>query len=305
MLRPQFTRTLAHTLRRESVNVHGEAGQGQSRLVADLGQLMRQSGWMVLSIDLNSWKEDYHGMVGELSKQVRAEFVTVTKSTKGFGTLIATLDKHAGQTPVLLVLENFDALLNNALHLDSNYAQFIDHLNSLRNQENHRLLVMTGDHYLEYRVYADKIRDLSLLHLTPFELETLSYSDILVELQRHATQLNHDDLALLTRTIYAHQRAFEFLEHCTTQLAQGNKQELPLARRLKIWDKRFNHYQKRSIRKNFDQLLNWFAIMGREAANWSLQSKLLRISVFGLITTILIFFDKIKPFVASIKGWFK
>lgn len=305
MLRPQFTQTLANTLKKSSVNVHGQAGLGQSRLVEDISELMRRRGWMVMTMDMNSWKEDYSGMVGELSKQVRAEFVAVTKSTKGFGTLIATLDKHAAETPVLLVLEHFDALLNNALHLDQNYGQFIDHLNSLRNQENRKLIVFTEKHYLDYRVYAEKVRDLSLLDLTPFELEKLNYNDIKTELQRRAIPLGREELALLTRTIYAHSHAFEFLEHCVAQLMLENNQNLSLAKRLKIWDKRFKSYRKRSLRKQLDRLLNWIAIMGREAKNWSFQSKLLRISVFGLATTFWMFFDKIKHGLHSLIGWLK
>ncbi len=49
LLRPQFTETLLNTLKKQSVNVHGDYGQGQMRLLEDLEQLARAQGFIVLS----------------------------------------------------------------------------------------------------------------------------------------------------------------------------------------------------------------------------------------------------------------
>jgi hypothetical protein len=53
LLRPQFTETLLNTLKKQSVNVHGDYGQGQTRLLEDLEQLARAQGFMVLLVVLD------------------------------------------------------------------------------------------------------------------------------------------------------------------------------------------------------------------------------------------------------------
>jgi hypothetical protein len=124
MLRPQFTQTLVKTLEKQSVNVYGEAGQGQDRLVKDIAKLMQQDGWLVLSLDMKSWAQDYQGMVNSLSSQVRRQLPAVTQPLQDMAEVVAALDEHAAQTGVLLALEHFDALLDN-YHLDKNYINFL------------------------------------------------------------------------------------------------------------------------------------------------------------------------------------
>jgi hypothetical protein len=236
MLRPQFTQTLVKTLEKQSVNVYGEAGQGQDRLVKDIAKLMQQDGWLVLTLDMKSWAQDYQGMVNSLSSQVRRQLPAVAQPLQDMAEVVNALDEHAAQTGVLLALEHFDALLDNALYLDKNYINFFSHLNSLRNQANRALLVITEKPHGHYRLYAeDDIRNTSLLDLKLCELRKLSYEEIKTEIQKCAPQLDESTLGQLKLAVYKHPRSFEFLEHCLIQISLDYDREKFFAKRLKLW----------------------------------------------------------------------
>jgi hypothetical protein len=308
LLRRQFTETLLNTLKKQSVNVHGDYGQGQTRLLEDLEQLARAQGFIVLSVDMKRWTEQYDGMINELSRQLRAQLPAVTEPIGDLAQLVTALDTHAANITVLLMLQQFDALLDNAVHLDSKYAPFFPHLNSLRNQAKRVLLVITAKPYNQYRVYIDQIHNTSPLDLRLWQLNKLSYHEIKDELQPRVTQLTGQQLNLLTRSVHEHPQAFEFLEYCVDQLNLGNEQDLNLPKRLKLWHKGFNRVHKKIVRKRLDGLLNWLAIVGKEIDGLSLKLKLVVASLLGLIGVFTDVFDKVKQPVMGLWqmiGWGK
>jgi hypothetical protein len=71
MLRPQFTENLFNTLKTQSVNIYGSAGQGQTRLLTDLTELAQAQNFIVLSVDIKLYLNDYDGMVKNLSLQIK------------------------------------------------------------------------------------------------------------------------------------------------------------------------------------------------------------------------------------------
>lgn len=306
MLRPQFTQTLVETLKKQSVNVYGDAGQGQARLVADVSHAMQQDGWLVLALDMKSWAEDYQGMVNSLSSQVRRQLPVVEQPLKELSELVAALDQHAAQTGVLLALGNFDALLDNTLHLDKNYIHFFGQLNSLRNQANRVLLVITAKPHGHYRLYSeDDILNTSLLDLKCFELRKLSYDELKAEIQPRAPQLDAATLGQLQRAVYEHARPLAFLEHCLDQFALGYDQDQPFAKRLKLWQASFEREHKKGARRKLEGVQNWLSITGKETGNFSLKLKLLGASLLGLAAFFGDAFDKAKPLFNTFIGWFK
>lgn len=305
MLRPQFTQTLVKTLEKQSVNVHGEAGQGQGRLVTDIAELMQQDGWLILMLDMKSWVQDYQGMVNSLSGQVRRQFPAVTQPLQEMSEVVAALDEHAAQTGVLLALENFDALLDN-FYLDKNYINFFSHLNSLRNQTNRALVVITAKPHGHYRLYAeDDIRNTSLLDLRCFELRKLSYEEIQAEIQQCAPLLDEKTIRQLQLAVYEHPRSLEFLEYCLDQLALGYDPEKTFAKRLKIWKASFERNYKKGLRRILEKFQNWLAIVEKETGNLSLKLKVVGASVFGFIALFTDIFGKGKPLFYALVGWFK
>jgi hypothetical protein len=292
LLRPQFTQTLVETLKKQSVNVYGAVGQGQTRLLADVSELARQQGFIVLELDMKAWAENYDGMIAALSRQLRDELSAVTEPMNDLGQFVQALDNHAAEKTVLLLLQHFDSVLDEVLHLDeTNYAKFFAHLNSLRNQHRRVLLVMTAKPYNQYRFYVDKIHKTSPLDLTLRELNSLAYEEIKDEVQRRVNPLS--DVALLTRTVHDHAQPFDFLEYCIQQLTASNDRQLS-TKKLTAWQKRFERDQKKCFRNRLDRFINWLAIAGKEIDNLSTRLKLLLGSVLGLLGLLLGLFDKIK-----------
>jgi hypothetical protein len=177
---------------------------------------------------MKRWTEQYDGMINELNRQLRAQLPVVTEPISDLAQLVTALDNHAAKTTVLFMLQQFDALLDNAVHLDSKYAPFFPHLNSLRNQAKRVLLVITAKPYNQYLVYIDQIHNTSPLDLKLWQLNKLSYDEIKDELQPRVTQLTVQQLNLLTHSVHEHPQAFEFLEYCVDQLNLGNEQDLNL-----------------------------------------------------------------------------
>ena len=267
---------------------------------------MQQDGWLVLALDMKSWKEDYQGMVNSLSSQVRRQLPAVVQPPQEMSELVAVLGQHAVQTGVLLALENFDALLDNALHLDKNYINFFSHLNSLRNQDNRVLLVITAKPHGHYRFYTeDDIRNTSLLDLKCFELRKLSYDELKTEIQQRAPQLNPPALEQLQLAVYEHLRPLEFLEHCLGQFALGYDQEQPFAKRLKIWRASFERDHKKGVRRKLEWVQNWLSITGKEIGNLSLKLKVAGASMLGFAALFTDPFGKGKPLFYTLMAWFK
>lgn len=305
MLRPQFTQTLAETLKKQSVNVHGEVGQGQDRLVRDIAELMQQDGWMILTLDMKSWAQDYQGMVNSLSGQVRRQLPAVGQTLQDMSQVVAALDEYAAQTCVLLALENFDALLDN-FHLDKNYINFFSHLNSLRNQANRSLLVITAKPHGHSKMYAnDDIRNTSLLDLKCFELRKLGYDEIKTEIQKCAPQLDESALGQLKLAVYEHPRSFEFLEHCLNQISLGYDREKYFSKRLKLWRASFERDYKKGFRHKLNGVQNFLTIVGKETGNLSLSLKLAGFSVFGFVALFTDAFIKGRPLFDTLIGWIK
>ncbi len=302
VLRPQFTQTLLETLKKESVNVHGDYGQGQSRLLEDLSQLAKDQGFIVLLVDMKRWAEHYDGMISELSRQIRAQLPAVTEPIKELAELVKALDNQAATTTVLFILQQFDALLDNAVHLDDKYKDFFPHLNSLRNQQNRVLLTITAKPYNQYRVYVDQIHNTSPLDLELLELRSLSYNEIKTELYcRVSDYLTNDYLSTLTRDIHSHPQAFEFLKYCVKQIEIGYDRELNTTKQLEIWRKKFKNGHKQCFWRKSDKVRNKLTMIIKEVSAF----KVLLGSLAVGFTVLIASFDKVKPLAISVLQFLK
>lgn len=298
-LRPQFTQTLLATLKNRSVNIYGAAGQGQSRLLDDLQTAAQAQDLLVLNVDMKTWADNYAGFIAELHRQLRQLFPDITGQSKDFDKITNLLNKHAATTPVLLILNRFDALLDNAVHLDSKYTAFFPHLNSFRNQQHRRLLAVTTKPYNQYRFYIEKIHNTSPLDLKVCELAALTYEEIQQELRRSLTPLTDSDLGLLTRSIHQHPQAFGFLEFCVEQIQSSPSNQLDLEKRLKIWQKKFKCNHKKTLRRRLDNLINWLTIVGKEINALSIKIKFFIAAIIGLMMA----FSGLKTLFNKIKTW--
>lgn len=303
-LRPQFTDRLLTTLKIQSVNIYGKAGQGQTRLLIDLTELAQAQGFIILHTDIKPYIHDYDGMVKNLSQQIKKQ-LNLTEDFADLAAVLTAIDTHANNKIALWMIEQFDSILD-SVQLDEKYEKFLNNLNSFKNQIHRRVLLSTVQKYDMPRFYAKEgIYNLSFLDLTVIELNSLSYNEIKDELQVKARDLTGQQLNELTRVIHEHKQAGDFLEHCLQQLNFGNHQDLVLTKRLRIWQKTFKQQHKHSIRRQLDRVLNALGVVGRELNNLSLKVKLFLVSIAGFIGVFTDLFDKVKQPAISLWQYFK
>ncbi|MDQ6962612.1 MAG: hypothetical protein Q9M28_08805 [Mariprofundaceae bacterium] len=136
-LRPVFSEyLLKKVLKGDAINFIAEHGLGRRRTLDDLEQCLGDD-ILVLRLNLKSYKESYSAFIKELWRQLGSQGDMPTE--------LASVLEHmeASKKTMLLIMHNFDILLDNP-QIDSAFnVSFFDHLNSMRNQENMCLLCVT------------------------------------------------------------------------------------------------------------------------------------------------------------------
>ena len=263
LLRPTFTENLLQDLLRgNSINVHGAIGQGQARLLDDLVPLAKEKALLVLRVNMKSFARNYNFMIDKLNEQLRALFPDKTISCTNFSEVMKTLDEHAKTAKVLLMLENFDAVLDKPNPPE--FTDLFNDLNRLRNQQHRLVLALTTKPYNQYIFYAKTIQRTSPLDLKLEELHKLSLQEIGAELKRRKILLNKQDLNLLKNRIHEHSYSFDFLEYCCGCLNAEAHQNLSFSERLKIWEEDFAKTRKKSVRLKINIFFDGFEYFFKE-----------------------------------------
>ena len=73
-LRPTYTALLQKELDKQSLNVYGERGQGQWRLLMDLQTLLQEQGDVVFLVNMKNYAESHAGFIADLKKQLAQSF---------------------------------------------------------------------------------------------------------------------------------------------------------------------------------------------------------------------------------------
>lgn len=295
LLREEFTQNLFKELTRTSVNVYGEYGQGQERLVTDVDQLATAAGFIVLSVNMKAWAKDYAGLIQNLGAQLNSQLSTVKIQTKNLAELDDALSKYVEEKTVLLIFNHFDALLDNT-ELDPQYKNFFIHLNSIRNQSYRVLLAVTTTPFNQYKFYVDEIQKTSPLDLKCLALTRLKRAEIEAFLNDATKKsLGKTGLNTFIKAIQENPRDFAFLEYCLPKLSEDNPQHLSLEQRLARWRHSFENGQKLCVRRKIDKFFNWIFIGFKEL--WNIVHKLL---VVGNLWMKLV--GKVKPILGKIWG---
>ena len=183
-LRPVFTKLLVQKIKCDfSLNLIGEHGLGRRRTLDDVQQCLGDEV-RVLRINLKFYKESYTAFLKELGRQLDVQTEKATSLTDLF-TKVECLNK-----PVLVLLHNFDAILNNP-KLDPAFdSSFFDHLNSIRNQKNMSLICVTVKAHDQSLVLIDgQPHSYSWLDLQQLVLPALSQKELKADLRRRKLKL--------------------------------------------------------------------------------------------------------------------
>jgi hypothetical protein len=258
MLRLDFTQHLIKALDKQSLNVYAPHGQGQLRLLEDLKITLVKQGDITLLIKMKSYAESYSGFIQALAVQTAQQIPTITSDQlTDFSAIITAWDEHAKQQRIVMMLHDFDAILDNP-QIDEAYdISFFDSLNALRNQ-GRRLICMTKKPHNQSQVYVDKkVHSNSWLDLERIELPLLTYDEIKHALFPHNYQLSSADENRLIDTVKKHPQSYQFLVFVQQKLELKDAEHLTLKVRLKRWNKKFVQREKSTAFKGLHRVRQW------------------------------------------------
>ena len=262
-LRPEYTELLAKELNKQSLNIYGEPGQGQWRLLEDLKELLSKENKLVFLLNMKNYAASYQGFIADITGQLKQQIPAAKEKTitdlAGF--LTAFYECTTNQSMVLL-LHNFDALLDNP-QLDETYdVSFFNALNALRNS-GHRLLCITVKPHNQSQVFVkQQVHSNSWLDLKRIVLPTLTETQIKDELIRRDLSLTREQLRQIIDAIQQHYHPYDFLEFTLDQLHLHDNATLTLNKRLKYWQKQFNKTEKSTVFKDLHGVSKWMTKLG-------------------------------------------
>jgi len=257
-LRPTYTALLLKELNKQSLNVYGERGQGQWRLLMDLQIVLQEQGDVVFLVNMKNYAESHAGFIADLKKQLAQSFPdAAVKIATGLAQVLTALEKCAEGKRIVLLLHDFDAILNNP-QIDPKYGvEFFNHLNALRNQGN-RLVCITESPHSQAQVFVDqKVHGNSWLDLKKLDLPPLSTVELKNELLGSDLNLDERQINCIVDAVKQEPQAYALLEFILTKIRQDDSAGLKFNKRLKKWHKIFVAQEKSTLFKGLHGFNLW------------------------------------------------
>ena len=277
-LRPAFTEKIAKNLllQRTSVNLYGEDGTGKRRVFADIQKAFRNIGfeeYQPIVIDFKNFAYKYAGMLREIHHQMGGQGEMYAHFNDFFK------DIEQQNRWYILVLEHFDAILDNP-KIDPYFnPQFFDDLNSLKNKRNVALLVHTQQpHRGSFVFVGGKAYSNSWLNLKMESMPPLTDMQVQLELSKRLSNdyfkwlyTNPHERSQIERKIQETPHTYQMLCFLAEQLNSRADEELRFDKRLDKWQETYdkNGLTRSSqnedetgnsnfLRKSFSPLVNLF-----------------------------------------------
>jgi hypothetical protein len=229
-LRPIFTHTLIKALQGGTlINLIATIGQGRQRLLNDIKNSQKKQV-KILCADLLKYRKNYKGLIQTLWEQTEQN----EKSPTDLQALIVRLEK-TGQH-IIILLYNFDELLNNA-YLDKKFdVQFFNQLNSLKHQTKISLLCVTTQPHDQCVMFLkDKKPCYSWLNFEKKRLPKLTHDEIKLELRARELSLSRNELSQITWAVFNHAEPYHLLDFFCDKIKNKEDEELEMAQRIKVW----------------------------------------------------------------------
>ncbi|MCI0471468.1 MAG: ATP-binding protein [Candidatus Aminicenantes bacterium] len=261
-LREEFTGYMIKLMleNRISINLIGDKGTGKTRLLEDICS-SGLTGVKIVRVDLKAYENTYSGLLREMHSQLGLKGEIPPK----LGEIFAGFENH--QDKYLILMDNYDALLDNP-QVDQGYdVGFFDDLNYIKNKKNIALLCATSRPHNALPVFiAGKSFRNSWLDLQKENLPPLDRSQIEKELDRRLAdpvrrrfkdQPHEHDLlvAAIHKKPYPYARLCFLVKKMNNQGAEG--QPIKFKKRLKKWLNEKEKLERRGIDKQGHRLKQW------------------------------------------------
>ena len=227
-LRPAFTLRLSAELNRgAAINLVAKPGQGAGRLLEDLQGLPARGPRLVAN--LKRYRGSLAGMLRDLWYQARLG----GNPPLSLGGLSERLERDV--PGAALLLNHFDALLDNP-DLDPGFDdRFIDALNALRNR-GLSLICVSAERIQTHVILMPKgERSGSTLDLDRIDLRTLGFDEILAEIGRRHLPLGDSERRQFCAAILSHPHPMDLLDRGSRDLIDCIGSERPLPDRVRGW----------------------------------------------------------------------
>lgn len=113
-LRPEYTELLAKELSKQSINIYGDSGQGQLRLLEDLQAILSKDKKLVFLLNMNNYSASYSGFIADITGQLQQYFPMVKEKTiSNLSQFLTVFDEYSADQQMVLLLHNYNALLDN------------------------------------------------------------------------------------------------------------------------------------------------------------------------------------------------
>jgi hypothetical protein len=233
-LRPEYTQIIVRDLHRgKSINLIGSEGIGRERLLQDIQQSDLPDTETIL-INLKSYKESYDALILHIWDLMGKQ----GKKPRNLSELIDRAENKNGR--VLLLLNNFDALLDNPKADPKFDMRFYDALNYIRNKIHVALLCVTQKPHDQSVVFINgEHHSNSWLDLEKKHLPQLTRQEIGAEIARRGLSLDEAWKEHLTDTVAEASKPYNLLEFLSEKILNGEDGNLPENARLKRWIKTF------------------------------------------------------------------
>ncbi len=258
VLRPVFTDYLMKELENRSLNVYAPRGQGQLRLLEDVKAKLVEQTDRVFLIRMKNYAESYQGFIQALAIQTTQQIPsTQSAQLTNFAEIVSAWDERPTQQRIVIMLHDFDALLNNP-HIDKAYdVTFFDHLNALKNQ-GHRLICVTEKPHNQSQVYVNKkVHNNSWLDLKRINLPPLTDNEIKADLFPHKFKLSPAHERHLIHAIKVHSQSYQFLDFVRQKIELNKIDDRQFKRQLKKWHQEFKQRNQSTAFKGLHSFRQW------------------------------------------------
>jgi|GEM_PF-936392 len=248
-LRPSYTGKIIRLLEQgKAVNLIGTQDQGAGRLLEDIRDAhLNQEGYehvMVVLIDMLEYRRNYTGFKRELGRQLGYDFKLQGqyKLTNFINDATQLVAHSNNPSTVYLLLDHFDAILDNP-NIDHAYnMDFFNNLNAMRHA-NVRLVCVTEAPHDTSLVFGEgKPQGVSTLTLEKDYLRKLSQTEVQHEWERLCSRkhsyLEPEDCKPYRADIQKHLSAYTFLKFVFDRLLypeEGKEQAWSPTKQLSHW----------------------------------------------------------------------
>ena len=245
-LRPLNTEILVKQLYEgKSINLVGHPDAGRARMLDDIVRCATATKH--IRLNMKAYRNSYEALLKSIATQMGIAYHEDTSMAD----LTAIISRQS--VKVFMLIDNFDAVLDNP-ELDSKYTRsFFDTLNSFKNQANISLLCATTKPHENSSIYIGG-RDFgtSWLELQGEGLRDLDIENVEIELDRQLTNsdlwknTDADTKKMYLNEIFAEKNNYEFLCYVAKQFQLQNSTDiatLSVEEKIKRWRKEFEDLQ--------------------------------------------------------------